>query len=463
MAPSRRSWPQWGLLTTFLFLAGCAEPDLHGAATAPALSFEELKQKISRVRGLPFQHEVSLETRGIEEIRALVEKSVAEEHGRESLEQFAGVLARLGLLTEPTDLTKALAELRFFKQPLHYDARGNRLIVPQGAIKPGLAFLASPWRPGSDAARQLLQAHALTHILQEQHFGWRERLKNSNTGDTALALRALMRGDAVLVGLAQLLGEAGENRQKVLDDVKEVFRFEAQINRDLAHLPKLLRRKASFQYVEGTQFVMWAYSLKGWEGVNGLYSYPPLSTTQILHPEKYYAQREDPVRIIPWGLLRQLRGRKIMDETLGELLIQILLSRTLSKQEAEQAAAGWAGDSFLAFQQGEEMVLAWTTAWENQEEAAEFFRSYRKALERGHGISLEAAGKETDTLKSPPRSSRPIFLQLRDNFVFFLDGISHPRSGELAEALWNELETDGEPQQRFEVVRPPRHPHSATR
>ena len=172
---------------------------------------------------------------------------------------------------------------------------------------------------------------------------------------------------------------------------------------------------------------------------------PPLTSQQILHPEKYYVKRKEPIWITPWGLFRQFRGKKIMDETLGEFLIQFLLSRNLSKNEAMQAAAGWAGDSFLAFQEGDQTVLGWITAWDDREEALEFYRSYRTALERRHGITLEPTSGSIDTLTAPLQSGH-LLLQIRDNFVFFLDGVPVPRSVEIAEELWKELETGSEPQ-----------------
>ena len=454
--------PRRELLGFLLLLWGCAGTDLRPSTPVRALSFEELKQRVARIRGLSFQRDVALESKSFEELRALVEKSVIEEQGRDSLEQTARLFTRLGLLEEKTDWPKALAELRLFEQGLHYDSRSSTVFPLQEDAKPGVAFLTIPWAGENAAQSQLLQLYALTHILQEQNFRWPEQLKRRNTEDMALALGALTRGDAVLTGLAQPFGDGGENRQKLVEQMKEAPRFGAQIDRDLAQLPELLRHKTAFQYVQGSQFAMWAYLLKGWEGVNGLYNNPPVSTKQILHPESYYVKREQPVRITPWSLLREMGRDKIMEETLGELLIRILLSRRLSQEEAAQAAAGWAGDSLLVFQRGDAMVLAWVTAWENPKEAMEFFTSYRRSLERRHGISLEPAEPSGGILIASAPGGQRFLLEIRGNFVFFLDGVAAPRSLEIAEELWNELETGVEPQP-FETARQGRQAPAARR
>ncbi len=443
MADARWSWLL--VLSIFLLFPGCEETGLQLVPPPSTIPFEELKKRVSRIRELPFKHDISLETKTIEEIQALLGKSLLSEPGSENLPQVERVYVRLGLLPQGMDLRKGLRDLHLFQQAVHYDSRSKKIILPGEPLKPGLAFLRSPWSVANDITNQLLLTHALAHALQEQHFHWEEKLKNSNTEDRALALRALMKGDTVLVGLAYLTGNAKENKQRVLDGIKGITRLAAQVEQELAHLPELLRQKAVFQYVHGSQFVMWAYSLKGWEGVNRLFSHPPLSTEQLLHPEKYYVKRDEPVRITPWGLLRQFGDQKIIDETLGEFLIRALLGRTLSKEEAERAAAGWAGDNLLAFQQGEELILAWVTAWDDREEALEFYGSYRRALEKRHGIFLESTPAKADTLVAPHQSGHSLLLQVKENLVFFIDGIPAPRSIEIAEGLWKELETGPQP------------------
>ncbi len=426
-----------GLL--FLFF-GCVETDPGLFPPTPPLSFEKLKQRVSQIRGLPLRHDVALETGTIDEIQALFERSIMEDPQNEVLPRMARLYKRLGLLPEDTDLPKALRDLYLFHQEPLYDSRKNAII--RAPSKPGVAVPRSPRGSEEDVAKQLLLIHALTHALQEQHFHLEQNLKHRNTADSRLALRALAKGDAVLVGLAHLMGDS---KEKILEGIKGLTRLAEQADKELSHLPQLLRQKATFEYLQGSQFALWAYSVKGWEGVNRLFSDPPLSTKQLLHPENYYAKRMDPVQITPWSLIRQFGSQKIVEETLGEFLIRALLSQTLSKEEAAQAAAGWAGDNLFAFQQGEELVLGWVTAWDNREEALEFYRSYRGALEKRYGISLQPMPVSNDTLATPRESGHPLLLQVRGAFVLLLDGIPSPRSAEIAEAFWKELETGTEP------------------
>jgi len=409
------------------------------------LPFEELQERVSRIRGLSFQHKISLETKTVEELRAILERSFSQEQTSRELEQIGRVFKRLGLIPEATELPKALIELRLFQEAAYYDSQSKKIILPRDPLGLRLGFLRFPGSIAEDFASQLLMIHALTHALQDQHFQWQDRLRRRNTLDLGLALRALTRGDAVLMGLAYLAGEAGEKKENIRDGIKTLKRLATQVDRELSHLPELLRELAAFQYLEGSEFVLWAHSLKGWEGVNTLFSQPPASTEQILHPEKYYAKRENPVWITPWSLIRQFGKKKTMEDTLGEFLIRFLLSRSLSKEEAERAASGWAGDALFTFEHKGELVLAWITAWDDEKEALEFYQSYQRALEKRHGVALEAAAERQDTLTAPAHTGHSLLLQIKGNLVFFLDGMAAPRAQEIAGDLWDEIETGSEP------------------
>ena len=446
-------------LVLFVSLSGCTQIGLEGLPPTPSRSFDELKQRVSRIRGLPFEHEVRLEPRGIKEIQALLDKSALEGLQTKKLQQVSQAYERLGLESPFSDFPKDLTEFRFLRESTHYDSQRKRVVVPKGPWRPGFNFTGADQdhedRRG-ETGKQFLLTLALTHALQEQHFEWEEKLKKLNTDDTRLAFRALVNGDAILVGLTHLMGDAEENPLKVPDGMKGLTILASQMEKGLLELPDLLRQKTLLEVLYGSQFIIWAYSLEGWQGVNRLYSDPPITTEQILHPEKYYEKREGSTSVTAWSLIREFgnSGKKIVDETLGEFLIRVLLGSDLSEDEAAEAAAGWAGDQLLAFQRGEELVLGWTTAWDSPEEALQFYRSYRRALETRYGLSLTPGGNET--LFTPPQSATPLLLQMKGNLVFFLDGVPWPRSGEVAQEVWKELETGSEPQTiPFDLVRHP--------
>ncbi|MBI2360005.1 MAG: hypothetical protein HYV04_14110 [Deltaproteobacteria bacterium] len=451
MAPNR-----WGgrlcSLGFVLVLLGCGETDLPVSPTRPPQPFDEVKTEISRLRGLPFLREVALETKNREEIGSLSAEPV-EDIAEEKSSLMAEIYQRLGLLTDGADFSKDLVELQLFRHSVYYDGARQKIVVPQEPLKPARAFLRFPGKISEETTKQLLLAHALAHALQDQHFQWRARIRSRNTQDSRLPLHAVMQGDAILVGLAYLAARKESGKEQIVDAVKSLFRASPAFERELSVRPDLLRQKLAFEYLYGSQFVLWAYSHKGWDGVNRLFLRPPVSTAQILHPEKYYVKREEPLRIIPWKLLRQSGAQKIDQETLGEFTLRLLLAQTAGREEAEKVAAGWLGDTLLALRNGDELILGWVIAWESQAGAREFLGAYRRVLERRYGPVFDATSAGNDTLVSR-EGAHPLLLQIKDNFVFVLDGMPAPRSIEVAAGLWDELETTRDaPQIPFDQVR----------
>lgn len=452
-----------GLLAACFVLAGCADAGRDAFPARPARSFEEMREEISRLRGLPFVHEVTLETKTPEEFRSLLTQSM-QSAAAEKVASLSEAYRRLGLIPESADLAKSLLDLEIVREAVYYDSRGKKIVAPGDPAGAGPAPFEIPWLASEETARQLLIAQALARALQEQNFHWSDRTRSRNTRDRELTLRAVARGDAMLLGLAYLLAGDPGGKEKIVDGVRRLFRLSTTIDRRLSHLPELAREDLGFEYLHGSQFVLWAYFHKGWQGVNALFASPPASTAQILRPEKYYVEREEPLQIVPWTLLRQFGAQLTVEETLGEYTIRRLLGRSSTPEEAERIAAGWSGDTALGFRERGEPVVAWITGWSGSNQAREFFAAYRRGLQQRHRLTMESALDGGETLVSP-EGAHPLLLQIRGNFVFFLDGLPAPRSVAVAAKLWDDLEaTKGEPRRiPVELAGPSQGPSALTK
>lgn len=427
-----------GFLVLCFFLTSCARVDAPLPSPTFKLPFDRLKKTVSGVRGLAFERDVYPDFQSSEKIQAALRQSLFEDYGEAQLAQMTQVYQRLGLLPGTVRLDQALLEFRRLEQTVRYDVGRKAVILPQEPVKVSAPFLPPHTRPASGNALQFLSVQALTRALLEQHFHLDEMLRYARPQDGRLALQALVQGDGVLVELKASLGDEKETAKKLLSEIQAIAAQSARVDTELTGLPDLFRQKLIFRYLHGSQFALWAYMLKGWDGVNALYSRPPRSTAQILHPEKYYAKRQDPLRVIPWRLLRSAEESPIVEETLGEFLTRFLLSTALSKEEAARIAASWRGDTLLAFQQGDKLAVGWVTAWEDPAKAKEFYRAYQKTVEKRLGFALQA---QEGTLLASPANAPAVLLQVRENFVFYLDGLAPPRSLGLAEEFWKELET----------------------
>jgi hypothetical protein len=363
---------------------------------------------------------------------------VTEEYGAQSLAAISRAYKRLGLLPESTDFTATLADYARLERIFYYEARKALVVITPDAAQLAQAMMAEPSRH----SEQVPVVLALTRALQEQHFQWQEKLTRVSDEDHKLAFRALAAGDALLVGSIYL--RESQPTAKSPDALQTMARWSTALDKRASHLPDLLRHKLVFPYRQGSRFVQWAYAAKAWQGVNVLFADPPLSTSQILHPEKYYVKRENPLYISSAGLARQMKESAVVDQTLGAYLIQFLLSSNLSSQAAGQISAAWTGDQLSAYSEGENVLTAWISAWRNDDDARLFYRTYQTALERRHRLRFAAPPGLNDTLQAATMGNGSMLLQRKGQFVLLLDGPSPARSRQLADDIWQSLDAESE-------------------
>lgn len=415
------------------FLASCSGSKPPSTISSPPESFTELKQQVASIRNLPFKRDVSLANPS----PSADGPSSNEDYAAQSIAHLSRVYKRLGLLPESTDFAKALAQYAKLQRLSFYEARQQAVVIAPDSAKLARAVNGQP----SDRMEQVPAVLALTQALQEQYFQWQEKLTLISLEDRKLAFRAVAAGDSLLVASAYL-GEARPTKPRGPTPV--TTRWVTVLEKMSADLPELLRQKLIFPYREGDQFVQWAHSIKSWAGVDALYADPPLSSSQVLHAEKYYVKRENPVRIIPWGLTRQMKEPAVVDQTLGEHLIQLLLASSVPRKQAAEIAAGSTGDQLTAYPHGEDILTAWITGWQDEKQAQVFYRAYQTLLERRHRVRFLVWAGRNDSLQAVPTGGPSMLLQTRGPFVLLLDGLALPQALPLADEIWKNLDAETE-------------------
>jgi hypothetical protein len=161
--------------------------------------------------------------------------------------------------------------------------------------------------------------------------------------------------------------------------------------------PDVVQKALRFELREGKNFVaqLFENENKGWEGVNEAYSSPPISTEQVIHPEKYFSG-EEPQRTITPNLAAKLgKGwEQVSANTIGELLLRTYLEQHLDDTQAAEAAAGWGGDRYSLLTGPEaERLLIMQIKWDSLQDSAEFFDAYKTF------VGVKTQGTETTSDK----------------------------------------------------------------
>jgi hypothetical protein len=239
------------------------------------------------------------------------------------------------------------------------------------------------------AMERAVFAHEYTHALQDQHFDLRS-LGLYVTGepeysDRLLAAMALVEGDADLV--QEMYIERYFSQEDALDMLNQILK-RSYVWKDV---PSVLGEVSMFPYEKGIEFTRALFKEGGWRMVNQAYTDPPVSTEQILHPERYLAS-DQPVRVsLPQ--FKSLDGdwRVVYDDVAGEFLLRLYLGNRLTADEAYVAAEGWGGDHCVVYYNDTtgDISMVLSVVWDTPADAQEFRDAYTRYAEARFGYKAK--------------------------------------------------------------------------
>jgi hypothetical protein len=174
--------------------------------------------------------------------------------------------------------------------------------------------------------------------------------------------------------------------------------------------------------------------------VNAAYQDFPLSTEQVLHPEKFIAGGDPPQRLVlPEALGQAVSATLIQDNVLGEFGLRLLLEEYTTTEEAFRAAQGWGGDCFRVWRResgegGASWLVLLVTTWDSAADAQEFFAVYGRLVgNKYQKAEEEPPGGPTRRLWRTERGL--VEVALRGSDVLVLEGFR----AEERESLWRAL------------------------
>jgi hypothetical protein len=230
-----------------------------------------------------------------------------------------------------------------------------------------------------DPAFDFAVAHALAHAHQDQAQGGVEAFLqlHDHTLDDSRVARALLEGQALLLGHAVLLQRRGLDAVALEPASKDTRRGDL-----------LAGEGSGVLTAAGLRFALWVYRQGGWPALVAAYRQPPTSSEQLLHPAKY---RLDTPRIVtlPEWPDAAAPVERVASDVLGELALYATLGEALGRAgepsaRASEAAAlgcvGWEGDRLEAYElaDGRRAVL-WRSVWDLEESAQAFARVLGRA------------------------------------------------------------------------------------
>jgi hypothetical protein len=241
-----------------------------------------------------------------------------------------------------------------------------------------------------------LAAHEMTHALEDQRYDIDGRLeKLGDDDDAAFALSSVAEGSATIAAVVYLraAAAAGTLAPKDLEAAGDMEQLRTE---RLNAMPAVMRRQLLGPYILGMSFLDRGLSIAPEvfpkADVDAAWTKPPVSSEQILHPEKYWdpARRDLPKKVAIDGTAKVLGAgwARAGSGILGELTIGSMVGAPApdatdiaAPPEAwtNDAASGWGGDRYELWTRGESQVVLLATVWDTEKDAIEFERAVAKS------------------------------------------------------------------------------------
>ncbi len=279
-------------------------------------------------------------------------------------------LAALGLLQKGFDLQKFYQDLYSEQIAGFYDQETKDMYVVQDK--------------GFGGSERMTYAHEYTHVLQDQNYDIRDGLKFSDAAckkdsERCAAISSLLEGDATLTE-QKWFGKYAT--QKDCSDVTNFYlSFQSPV---FNSAPPFMKQDFVFPYVQGKEFVQYLLDAGGEKAVDAAYSDVPLSTEQILHPERYPGDKPLTVSLPDLSAALGEGWSEIDRGVMGEWYTYLILAAgvdpntQLPESQAKSASAGWGGDAYAVYYNAgkETAALVLKTTWDTAQDAQEFAQSF---------------------------------------------------------------------------------------
>ncbi len=449
------------LMVTFVLAAGsvAAEESVDEAETtdAPGQSERQLLEaassigeRVAEIRGLALKESIAKGVKDREQLRDMLVDRFHEEVPDAEFEAEAMVYRRLGLFAEDLDYRELMLDLLTEQIAGFYDQDATELYIMEGL---------------PESVQKSAMAHEIFHAIQDQHFDigtLLEPLDSRDHADFALSRMALIEGDATVVMIDYEFYEQGvlpQNEARSIIDVPALANILLQLDLStldavesleppnamdvgadpipslgdsvLGNAPPIVRDTLLFPYVEGMRFVIQARSGRTWSDFDQVYDSPPISTSQILHPQRYF-DGDEPLDVRFDASDAIPRYDSVYDTTFGEMKFRSWLGTHLEDHSgtasAKEIAEGWDGDRIHGYlgPDDDEAIVVQLSTWRSEEEAAAFAETLDQILRRRHdAVSAHRTGPHGESWCMRPGSQSDgerHYIERWGELVLYIEG-----------------------------------------
>ncbi len=326
--------------------------------------------ELSAITGLAKLHRVDYDHISKDQVARIMAQSIEDEVKPEEIRAEELALKKFGLVPADFDLKKTTLALLAEQAAAFYDYRKKKLFVLDST---------------SDPLQSLALVHELAHALADQHFHLDKFVQGANRkDDSELARMAVMEGQATWLMFEHLVRPTGQS----LKDSPELVALMSHASEFASgqfpvfdRAPLYMRESLLFPYTQGMLFQQALVRKLGQAAFTEVFRHPPVSTQQILHPEKYFAGVLPVVPPLPrWEPHR--KWRNLSQGAVGEFDHAVLLRQYAGDRDSARIAPQGAGAYYRLLENRADgrLVLLYSSEWSSEAAARDFFALYQRVL-----------------------------------------------------------------------------------
>jgi hypothetical protein len=356
------------LCLSSIFLVSGAAQD---AEVKDGLTQEQLEQMtteilkdIEEMRGEKFKRPVDVSLANKEGFLKYATERMETMSTPERLRSEETVMKMMGLVDPKVDYLKAQMEMLEEQVGGFYDPATESFCLME-SFQGGLA--------------KVILAHELTHALDDQLYDIDGTLEGlDGNADAQLAYQAVVEGSGTSNMNKWLLANLGSLSM-------EEIAASGDLGMDsMAAAPECMWKPTLMVYMHGAAFLVRSDNvmvgqMKAVEAadLHQVFTNPPRSTEQVLHPEKYWDKEQADEPVVVKLSAEKLEGWKVLfEDTIGEAILALMTTppairggldvsnpmSLLSIKYTNPAAEGWGGDRYLLLVLAMHLVTTWDTA-----------------------------------------------------------------------------------------------------
>jgi hypothetical protein len=372
------------LALIYIALASAAAAQTDIRAKELCAQIQGTAQDLTKISGMPLKHPVPCDFITKDKINKFLNERVKEVAKPEEIRAEELTLKKFGLVPVDFDLAKNTVDLLTEQAAAFYDYDKKKLFVTD----------STP----SDTREPVL-AHELAHAIADQNYNLARFIRQGRKSDDGSTARlAVMEGQATWLMSEFLARKVGQT----LKDSPTLLAMMSSVNDGgsgqypvFDSSPLYLRLSLVFPYTKGMLFQNAVYDRDGQYGFGEVFLKPPVSTQQVMHPEKYFAGVKPTEPDLPDPHLPKAY-KNLVGGTLGELEHAVMLEQFSGKELAEKLAPHWRGSTF-ALQENKKagrVVLLYASEWDTEDAARQYLAAYRKQMQQKWKKFAVASDKE---------------------------------------------------------------------